>query len=221
MNTMHKILIIDDESDMLELLEYNLVQAGYEVLCFTNTKGVQDALDTQDIALLLVDRNLISEDGLDFVKSLRQKGYENAVIFVSAKGARFEKIAGLESGGDDYISKPFDIDELKARIKAVLKRTNPSKTELRHKNIYINVDENIACIDDEKITLSALEMRLLVYFLTNKKRLISRYDLLNDVWGDESVSQKAINIAISRLKRKLGKASDMIEAIRSQGYKLC
>ena len=64
-------------------------------------------------------------------------------------------------------------------------------------------------------------MRLLVYFLTNKKRLISRYDLLNDVWGDESVSQKAINIAISRLKRKLGKASDMIEAIRSQGYKLC
>ncbi len=217
---MEKILIIDDEIDMLELLEFNL-KSDYEVLCFSSTKGVEKALDENDIALLLVDRNLISEDGLDFVKSLRQKGYENAVIFVSAKGARVDKIAGLDGGGDDYISKPFDMDELKARIKAVLKRTNPSKNELRHKNIYVNLDENLVKIIDKELVLSALEMRLLVYFLENKKNLITRYDLASEVWGDDSISDKAVNIAISRLKRHLGEAGKCIEAIRGQGYKLC
>lgn len=218
---MPKIIIIDDELDMLELLEYHLKADGYEIKCFTSSVGVMDELEKMDTNLLLVDRNLLIEDGIDFVSKIRKKGYEVAVIFVSAKGSYNDKVLGFDTGADDYIAKPFDISELKARIKAVLRRTTGLKDELIFNEIHIDLIQSEVRILNKKIALSALEFNLLVYFITNQRRLIDRYELADKVWGDDSVNDKAINIAISRLKRKIGKSEKYLIAIRGQGYKLC
>ena len=218
---MPKIIIIDDEKDMLELLEYHLKLAGYETKCFLSSAGVEAELSLGGTSLLLVDRNLISEDGLDLVKKLRAKGHEVAVIFVSAKGANSDKIAGFDSGCDDYIAKPFDINELKARIKAVLRRTAADKDELSFGEIYMDLAQNEVRVGGEILELTALEFHILSYFLAHSKLLISRYELASQIWGDDEVSDKAINIAISRLKRKLGGSGEHLKAIRGEGYKLC
>lgn len=144
-----------------------------------------------------------------------------AVIFVSAKGANSDKIAGFDSGCDDYIAKPFDINELKARIKAVLRRTAADKDELSFGDIYMDLAQNEVRVGGEILELTTLEFHILSYFLAHSKLLISRYELASEIWGDDEVSDKAINIAISRLKRKLGSSGEHLKAIRGEGYKLC
>ena len=122
---------------------------------------------------------------------------------------------------DDYIAKPFDINELKARIKAVLRRTAADKDELSFGDIYMDLAQNEVRVGGEILELTALEFHILSYFLAHSKLLISRYELASEIWGDDEVSDKAINIAISRLKRKLGSSGRHLKAIRGEGYKLC
>ncbi|MCZ6132750.1 response regulator transcription factor [Campylobacter ureolyticus] len=217
------IVVIDDEEDMLDLLEYNLTKAGYEVLGFLNTSKIEQLLNEENVDLLIVDRNLPGIEGSEFIKNLRLKGYNNSVIFLSAKTSMNEQLEGFEAGGDDYITKPFEMDNLLARIKAVLKRTKKKADIYKFKDIFINLTNAEVLVDNANVELTKLETNLLVEFIKNKNILLTRDYLLSAIWNDENSSEKTVNIAIKRLREKIDptKEKKYIKSIRGEGYMLC
>ncbi len=217
------IVVIDDEEDMLDLLEYNLTKAGYEVLGFLNTSKIEQLLNEENVDLLIVDRNLPGIEGSEFIKNLRLKGYNNSVIFLSAKTSMNEQLEGFEAGGDDYITKPFEMDNLLARIKAVLKRTKKKADIYKFKDIFINLTNAEVLIGNTNVDLTKLETNLLVEFIKNKNILLTRDYLLSAIWNDENSSEKTVNIAIKRLREKIDPTREKkyIKSIRGEGYMLC
>ena len=217
------IVVIDDEEDMLDLLEYNLTKAGYEVLGFLNTSKIEQLLNEENVDLLIVDRNLPGVEGSEFIKNLRLRGYNNSVIFLSAKTSMDEQLEGFEAGGDDYITKPFEINNLLARIKAVLKRTKKKADIYKFKDIFINLTNAEVLIGNKNVELTKLETNLLVEFIKNKNILLTRDYLLSAIWNDENSSEKTVNIAIKRLREKIDPTREKkyIKSIRGEGYMLC
>lgn len=217
------IVVIDDEEDMLDLLEYNLTKAGYEVLGFLNTSKIEQLLNEENVDLLIVDRNLPGIEGSEFIKNLRLRGYNNSVIFLSAKTSMDEQLEGFEAGGDDYITKPFEINNLLARIKAVLKRTKKKADIYKFKDIFINLTNAKILIGNKNVELTKLETNLLVEFIKNKNILLTRDYLLSAIWNDENSSEKTVNIAIKRLREKIDPTREKkyIKSIRGEGYMLC
>ena len=217
---MDTILIIEDNEDILELEELHLSKAGFDVIGFLNTKGVLQALKEEDIALLIVDRNLPNIEGSEFVKELREQGFDMPVIFVTAKDSDENVQEGFLRGGDDYIKKPFNFNELVLRAKAHISRYRGKSNKIRYKNLLLDKKALSAKLDDEAIKLTPLEFKLMEYFIKNKNRAISREELIKNVW-QEDIGAKGVSMAISRLKSKLEKKEDYIKAIRGVGYKLC
>ncbi|AII14536.1 two-component system response regulator [Campylobacter iguaniorum] len=215
------IVIIDDEADLCELLEYNLSKAGFNVTTFLDTKRVEQFLEEESCDILIVDRNLGGIEGSKFVSSLRAKGYNEPVIFLTAKNSSKEKLEGFESGGDDYITKPFELDELIARITALLKRYKKESQIYKFKEITLNLTTQEVKINKTSLELTKLEFALLLEFVKNKNILLSRDELLGDVWQNDMANEKTVNIAIKRLRAKLGDAGECIKSVRGEGYKLC
>ena len=219
------IVLIEDEEDLLELSEYHLRKEGYEVTGFLSTKHVEDLLLEEDVDLLIVDRNLPGVEGSEFVQSLRDKGHTTPVIFVSAKDADAEIEEGFLRGGDDYLTKPFNMKELLLRIKSILRRTQKTDAgTLRYKDIMIALDERRVFVEGKEVVLSKLEFDLLCYFIQNKHIVLNRDQLLEEVWKDEAFKQeKTVNVTINRLRKKIdpNKEKEYIEPIRGVGYKLC
>ena len=220
---MYNILIVEDEEDILELLEYTLSQEGYKIFTFSDTKGVKECLDNNEIDLIIMDRNLPSIEGSVFISQLRQKGYNQAVIYLSAKDSHENILEGFERGADDYITKPFDIDELKARVKAVLKRVKKDVEVIKYKDITFDISKSQVFIEDKPIELTHLEKRLLLEFLRNVNKVLTRETLLENVWEDSfDTNIKTVNVAVNRLKDKIdNKTKNYIKAIRGEGYMFC
>ncbi len=217
------IAIIDDELDLLELLEYNLEKAGFDAIGFLNTNKIEQFLNEEDVDLLIVDRNLPGIEGSKFVENLRAKGYNTPVIFLTAKTSKEEQMQGFGVGCDDYITKPFDLDNLIARIKAVLKRTQKSAEIYKFKDILINSTSAKTFINNKEIELTKLETSLLTEFIKNKSIVLNREYLAESVWHDTDTSKQTINIAIKRLRDKIDpkKEKNYIKVIRGEGYELC
>ncbi len=219
------ILIIEDDEDILELEEFHLSNAGFEVLGFRSTRGVEQALEEEEVALLVVDRNLPGAEGSEFVALLRSKGYDLPVIFVSAKDQDFQVEEGFVRGGDDYLRKPFNMNELVLRVRALLRRSGAVSGErLSHGDLSLDPESRRLQRNGEEIHLSRLEFDLLAYLMRRPGRVVSREELLDEVWGDEEErGPKSVNVAINRLKKKIdreGEASH-IESVRGIGYRLC
>ncbi len=215
------IVVIEDEPDLLELLEYRLKKEGYEVEGFLSTKNVRRLLEEESVDMLIVDRNLPGVEGSEFVKELREEGYDVAVIFLSAKESAKDIEEGFLSGADDYITKPFNMNELLLRIKALLKRTRRVSEVLCYKDIRMNLSSREVFVDGRKIELTKLEFELLYEFLKNKNQVLSREYLLEKVWRDGAL-ERSVNVAIKRLKEKIDptRGKNYIESIRGVGYKL-
>ena len=219
---MSKIIIVEDEEDILELLEYTLKE--YEIFPFSDVKGVEDLLQKEDIDLILMDRNLPSMEGSIFISQLRDKGINTPVIYLTAKDSTQDVLEGFERGGDDYIKKPFNIDELKARVKAVLKRFKKENKVLKHRDITFNLDSREVKIDSKDIQLTHLEKDLLLEFMKNINKVLTREYLLFSVWKDSfDKSEKTVNVAVKRLKEKIDPLNDKkyIKAVRGEGYIFC
>ena len=219
------ILIIEDEEDILELLEYTLQKEGYETIGFLNIdKNVRNILNEEHIDLILMDRNLPGIEGTTFINEIKQQGYCNPVIYVTAKDRDEDIIEGFESHADDYITKPFNLKELCARVKAVIKRTSKDIDILKVKDIVYKSSNKKFYIDEVEIDLTHLEHDLLLEFIKNKDILMTREHLLNSVWEDSfEKKEKTVNVAIKRLKAKIdpdGK-KDYIHSIRGEGYIFC
>ena len=219
------ILIVEDEEDILELLEYTLQKEGYETIGFLKIdKNVRNILNEEQIDLILMDRNLPGIEGTSFISEIKQQGYANPVIYVTAKDKDEDIIDGFDNHADDYITKPFNIKELCARIKAVIKRSSKEVDILKVKDIIYKSSNKKFYIDNEEIELTHLEHDLLLEFIKNKDILLSREHLLNSVWQDSfEKKEKTVNVAIKRLKAKIDPDAkkEHIRSIRGEGYIFC
>ena len=219
------ILIIEDEEDILELLEYTLQKEGYETIGFLNVNNnVRKVLNEEQIDLILMDRNLPGIEGTSFINEIKQQGFSNPVIYVTAKDKDEDIISGFDNHADDYITKPFNIKELCARIKAVIKRSSKDIEVLKVKDIVYTSSNKKFYIDNIELNLTHLEHDLLLEFIKNKDILLSREHLLTSVWQDSfEKKEKTVNVAIKRLKSKIdpNTKKDYIRSIRVEGYIFC
>lgn len=223
--TNNLILIVEDEEDILELLEYSLQKEGFETIGFLNVdNNLKKVLQEEDISLILMDRNLPGSEGTTFINEIKKEGYDNPVIYVTAKDKDEDVIDGFEAHADDYITKPFNLKELNARVKAVIKRTSKQIDFLKVKDITYKANNKKFYIEDKEIDLTHLEHDLFLEFVKNKNILLSREHLLNSVWEDSLDKKiKTVNVAIKRLKTKIdpeGK-KDYIKSVRGEGYIFC
>jgi len=216
------IVIVEDEEDILELVEYTLQKEGFETLGFLKPDHLSQALDEEEVSLVIMDRNLPTCEGGAYIHELRQKGYDTPVIFLTAKGDPKDIIDGFEYGADDYITKPFDINEFVLRIKAVLKRTQKNfDNNLRARDIIYKAQSKEIFIGENRLNLTKLELTLLLEFMNNRNILLTREQLLANVWGcAQEKKEKSVNVAIKRLKEKIDpdKSKEYIKSIRGEGY---
>lgn len=220
------ILIVEDEEDILELMEFNLNKEGFETMGFLNTKRVPAVLAQEKVDLILMDRNLPGTEGSEFIASLRRQGINTPVIFISAKDKDEEIEQGFERGGDDYLTKPFSMKELVLRVKAILRRTQKISAEgnITYRDITINPASRTVIIENNSIELTKLEFDLLYEFISNQNIVLDREYLLEHVWGNDEVYQdRTVNVAINRLKDKIDpdKSKDYLKTVRGVGYTLC
>jgi DNA-binding response OmpR family regulator len=220
------IVIVEDEEDILELIEYNLEKNGFETIGFLSTKNVFQILEEERIDLLIMDRNLPGVEGSEFVSELRSKGINIPVIYLTAKNKESDIEEGFESGGDDYITKPFNMKELIFRVKAILKRTRADldKSSVVYRDMILNLASRQLHINNKLIDLTKLEFDLLYTLINNQNIVLSRDYLLEHVWaGDEFYQERTVNVAINRLKEKIdsSKEKEYIKTVRGVGYTLC
>ena len=221
----YRILVVDDEEDLCEILKFNLENEGYWV---DTANSAEEALkmDLSQYHLLLLDVMMGEISGFRMANMLK-KNKDTAqipIIFVTAKDTENDTITGFNLGADDYISKPFSIREVIVRIKAVLRRTaspSPSKTEdlLEYKGLSLNVSQKKVCINGTEISLTKKEFEILLLFLQNKGRVFSREDILAKVWQDEVfVLDRTIDVNITRLRKKIGEYGKRIVTRLGYGY---
>ncbi len=221
-----KIVIVEDEEDLLELIEYNLQKENFEVIGFLNTKTVEQILEEEDIDLLIMDRNLPGVEGSEFVAKLRTQGVVVPVIYLSAKNSDADIEEGFNRGGDDYMTKPFNMKELILRVKAILRRTSKKMSDdiISFRDLVLDKSLRSLKVDGLTVEITKLEFELLCEFVTNKNRVLDRDYLLENVWDDDQAYQyRTVNVAINRLKEKIDpdKTKDYIQTVRGVGYKLC
>ena len=219
------IVVIEDERDLLELLEYRLQKEGFKVFAALSTQPVEKLLEEETPDLMLVDRNLPGVEGSEFVAKLRKEGIDVPVIFLSAKGSEEEIEEGFLRGADDYVRKPFSYRELMHRIKAVLRRSRPeSQDVVCYRDIQMHPQSREVFVDGKRIDLTKREFDLLLELIKNKNVVLSRDDLLERVWGSGDEYQlKTVNVAVNRLKEKIDpdKSKNYIESVRGIGYRVC
>jgi DNA-binding response OmpR family regulator len=202
-----EIIIIEDDEDILELIEYHLTSEGYIVTGFLNTENVEQFLEEENPSLMIIDRNLPGMEGSKFVSNLRSIGYSIPVIFLTAKDKDSDLEEGFNAGADDYMTKPFRPIELKLRVKALLKRYGVivKQKRLKYKKLLIDVDTNTLFVENNEVSVTTLEFNLLKVFIDNVDRPLTRDFLRDEVWGSavDSVNDNAVNVAINRLKNKI------------------
>ena len=222
-----KIFIIEDEPSIIQLVQHNLEKNGFIVSSSVNGNDGLKELKKFQPDLLLLDWMLPDLSGVEICKNIRKdSSYNNLpVIMLTAKGEEEDKIKGLDSGVDDYLTKPFSFNELMARIKAVLRRSNPNTVSdnLKFDDLMLDRIEKRVFRDDQEIKLGPTEFRLLEFFLTNPKRVYSRDQILESVWPNNvNVESRTIDVHIRRLRQSvnLKNKKELIRTVRSSGYSL-
>ena len=226
MNTKQKILIVDDERDICEILDFNLANEGYETLC---AYSAEDALKsvTPDTSLILLDVMMGGMSGYKCAETLRRTGNQTPIIFLTAKDAENDMLTGFSVGGDDYISKPFSIKEVIARIKAILKRqalkaeaAETPPEELVFDDLRINLTLKELTLGGEKITLTKTEFELLSLLAQNPQRIFSREDIIEKIWTETPyITERTVDVHITRLRKKLGDKASLISNRSGYGYR--
>jgi two-component system alkaline phosphatase synthesis response regulator PhoP len=223
---MHKILIVEDESNIRELISYNLINNNYKVVeAEDGISGFETAVREKP-DLILLDLMLPGRNGLDVCRELREKGSKIPIIILTAKNEDIDKVMGLEFGADDYMTKPFSVHELLARIKAVLRRTelgNEVKSIIRG-DLSINIERHEVLLRDMPVELSLKEFELLKTLAENKGMVMTRELLLDKIWGiDYDGENRTVDVHVRYLRKKLGDEEGegkYIQTVRGIGYKM-
>lgn len=224
-----KILIVDDEEHIVELIKFNLINRGYDVLTANDGIEAIKIIKVEKPSLVLLDLMLPGMDGYDVCKEIkRDKDMQNiSIIMLTAKGEEFDKILGLELGADDYITKPFSVRELTARVKAVLRRTN-TFSELyediyESKSLKVDFERHEVLVDGKEVDLTLKEFELLQILIKNKGKILNREVLLDKIWGYEYIGEtRTVDVHIRYLRKKIEKDDKnpkFIQTIRGVGYR--
>ncbi len=221
-----KILVVDDEKDIVEMLKYNLQKEGYKVISAYNGKeALERAQQRPD--LILLDIMMPVMDGFQTLKALKQnKDTESIpVLFLTAKGAETDEIVGLEIGAEDYIVKPISIGKILARIRTVLRRAEqPLKAKgpdvLTVDELLVNVPNYTVSVAKKDVAFPKKEFETLVYLMRNRGRVITRQSLLDAIWGENVyVVDRTVDVHIRKIREKLGKYGEDIETVKGVGYR--
>lgn len=226
---MTKILVVDDETAIATLLQYNLQQNGYEVTVASDGLSAYQKAKEQQFNAILLDLMLPEMDGMTVLKQLRQDKVSTPIILVTAKGDEFDRVLGLELGADDYITKPFSPREVVARLKAVLRRsqvsTDTNKTDemvISIQDLLINDSKKTVMKENIVLSLTPREYDLLLYFAQRLGRVIDRETILTAVWGYEYTGEsRMVDMHISNLRDKIElnpKAPKILKTVRGFGY---
>ena len=218
-----KILVVDDERDICEILEFNLLNEGYEVDVAYSAEEALEKLTPQH-ALILLDVMMGGISGYKLAEKLRREGNTVPIIFLTAKDTENDMLTGFSVGGDDYISKPFSIKEVLARVKAVLKRAAAQQEDWRECLVMndLNIDLNAKelTIAGRVIPLTKTEFEIFALMARNPSRVFSREDIIERLWKDAPyVTERTVDVHITRLRKKLGERASLITSRPGYGYR--
>lgn len=219
------IYCVEDERNIRELIVYTLESSGFAAKGFEDGEALYEALRQELPQLILLDIMLPGEDGMSILKKVKgdSKMTDVPVIMVTAKGAEYDKVLGLDMGADDYIVKPFGMMELIARVKALLRRSKKEKgtQEYSMDGLIMQVDKHVVKVLGEEVPLTYKEFELLRYMLENPGIVLSRDQMLGHIWGYEYAGEtRTVDVHIRTLRKKLGPCQDLIETIRGVGYRM-
>lgn len=228
-----KLLLIEDEPAVVSVITRGLTEAGYEVsVAPDGSSGLQMALNNPNFRLIILDVMLPGMNGIEICKSLRRSGADTPILMLTALGTTENIVMGLDSGADDYLLKPFKLQELEARIRSLLRRKNGNNempvpvtaaTVLSLSDLSLNTDTKAASRNGKNIQLTATEYRLLQYLLKNPRKVLSRLELLEHVWGIEfNMNTKVVDVYINYLRKKINKhnPAELIHTVVGLGYML-
>ena len=222
-----KILIVDDEQHICEILEFNLSNEGFEVECVSSAEDAFEKI-TSEHELILLDVMMGGMSGYKMAEKLRLEGHTVPIIFLTAKDTENDMLTGFSVGADDYISKPFSIKEVIARTKAVLKRShaeaepdiNPTNNRLVFNDLVIDIENKELVIDENKIKLTKTEFEILALLAKHPNRIFSREDIIENIWKEAPYTiERTVDVHIARLRKKLGNHSRVIMNRSGYGYR--
>lgn len=220
------IFCVEDDTNIRELIEYTLTSTGFEVKSFECAKDFYETLKLQTPSLILLDIMLPDADGMDILKSIRQSDdiSDIPVIMLTAKSERMDKIKGLDSGADDYITKPFDVLELISRIKAVMRRYNNNKKPdgiIEKSGIKVDTRKHIVYSKGVETPLTLKEYNLLLMLIEADGDVVTRENIIHKVWDtDFEGESRSLDVHIRTLRHKLGETGNAIETVRNVGYRI-
>lgn len=219
------IYCVEDDDNIRELVIYTLETTGLKARGFAEGAEFMEALAFDTPELILLDIMLPGEDGLAILRKLKNssKTKDIPVIMVTAKGTEYDKVIGLDSGADDYVTKPFGMMELVSRIKAVLRRSGQTadKADLEVDGVKMNVKKHEVTVDGQTVTLTLKEYELLERLMRNRNIVLTRDQLLEDIWGyDFDGETRTVDVHVRTLRHKLGEKGAIIETVRGVGYRI-
>lgn len=225
---MARIFVVDDEKDICEILKINLEKNGYDVKTFLSAEEALKVMKSEKPDLLVLDIMLGGMDGLEMCKTMRSSEELKLVpiLFLSAKSTEVDKVLGLELGADDYLTKPFSIHELVARVKAILRRSVPGreaphKEVLAYKGIELYTDKYLVSVDGNEISLTKTEFEILKLFMEYPGKIFSRDNIIDSVRGDDVyVIDRTVDVHVMNLRKKLGPYKEAIKTYSGVGYGL-
>jgi len=220
-----KILVVEDETAIRDMLVFNLGRAGYDVLGAGSAQEARSAIADRQPDVILMDWMLPDVSGLELTRQLKRNAEtrEIPVIMVTARGQEDDRVAGLEGGADDYITKPFSSRELQARIRALLRRTSQAEDDVvQVGDLKVDSGSHRVTAAGEEIQLGPTEYRLLIFFLQNPERVYSRSQILDRVWGGNVyVEERTVDVHIRRLRKALAASGydKLVQTVRGAGYR--
>ena len=225
MKRLPRVLVVEDEPAIAELVVVNLRHNGFAPVWAADGEAAQRELDAVLPDVILLDWMLPSESGVALARKWRAQSRTKAVpiLMLTARGDEPDKIAGLDAGADDYITKPFSTQELMARIRAVLRRRSPEQVaqSVTIAELVLDAQTHRVAYRDQALKLGPTEFKLLYYLMTHAERVHSRAQLLDKVWGDHVfIEERTVDVHVKRLREALGAAGALVETVRGAGYRL-
>lgn len=225
MDKPYNILIVEDESDIREILQFNLESEGFTVESAESAEEAMEKLRPEH-ELILLDVMMAGISGYKMAEKLRKSGNEIPIIFLTAKNTENDMLTGFSLGGDDYMTKPFSVKEVVARIKSVLKRAEKSQKNEVNSNPILKIDQLVInqetkqiLIDEKNVELTRTEFEILLFLIKNENKIFSRSDILSKVWrNDEFVLERTVDVHIARLRKKIGEYGKLIVNKTGYGY---
>ena len=225
MATLARILVVEDEPAIAELIAVNLRHNGFQPICVADGASAQREIDTELPDAILLDWMLPGQSGLVLARKWRADPRVKLVpiLMITARGDEPDRVAGLDAGADDYITKPFSTQELLARIRAVLRRRAPQTVadSVSIGGLHLDAATHRVHFEDQPLKLGPTEFKLLRYLMKHAERVHSRSQLLDKVWGDHVyIEERTVDVHVKRLREALGAAAAMVETVRGVGYRL-